>query len=470
MKIATQPDAEIPRDDITDEEKRQAIEQVLISRYFAHAPKKQRFLRLICQFNLEGKGKKLNEYLIGHEVFDRDSSYNPATDPIVRVGAHAVREKLTLYYQKEGAADEIRIEIPVGSYEAVFIRQTRPEENGQPGLVLAGGKELDQPSKSLPPTLVSDKNRPASSKLIYGFLALLIVMPMASAMVLWFKNQDLNRRIDSHENRFSSLRSSVAPVWQPFLRSNQPTLLVLSNPIVHRAANPADPDALTRKGITLTPEQTEIMTSAAGNRLPLREDKPLQLIPAFNMYTGIGEALGVYRISNLLHSTGKNTIIKQSRSISADDLKSYNVILLGSIYSNQWSKPMSVKENFIYTPRSSIENLNPQPGEEREYRALFNQGTGELINDYALITVTQGVSSDKMVMVLAGIFSEGTEAAAEFVTDPTHLNELNRELTRLGGKKGPPQNYQALLKVYVENSYPTRISLLTFRELHQTNE
>src|SRR5262249_55917888 len=69
-----------------------------------------------------GRGAELNEYLIGREVFDRDDSYNPATDPIVRVGAHGVREKLALYYQKEGVEDEFRIEIPVGSYEPIFIR------------------------------------------------------------------------------------------------------------------------------------------------------------------------------------------------------------------------------------------------------------------------------------------------------------------------------------------------------------
>jgi hypothetical protein len=68
-------------------------------------------------------------------------------------------------------------------------------------------------------------------------------------------------------------------------------------------------------------------------------------------------------------------------------------------------------------------------------------------------------------MVLAGIYSEGTEAAAEYVTNSNHLSELNRELQKLGGGKATPQYYQALLKVGVENSFPTRIELLTIREL-----
>ena len=68
-------------------------------------------------------------------------------------------------------------------------------------------------------------------------------------------------------------------------------------------------------------------------------------------------------------------------------------------------------------------------------------------------------------MGLAGIYSEGTEAASEFVTNASYLDELNRRLKELGGQSGAPKYYQALLKVRVENSFPTKVSLITVREL-----
>src|SRR5262249_61780966 len=114
---------------------------VLNSKHFAHAPMKQKFLRLTCDFHLNGRGPDLNEYLIGREVFGRDDSYNPATDPIVRVGAHGVREKLSLYYQKEGADDEIRIEIPIGSYEPFFIRSGQAQAP-EAAMVLSADAEV----------------------------------------------------------------------------------------------------------------------------------------------------------------------------------------------------------------------------------------------------------------------------------------------------------------------------------------
>src|SRR5262245_1207806 len=101
----------------------QVLSRVLRSKYFVNAPKKQKFLRLICDFYLNGRAGELNEYLIGREVFDRDEGYNPASDPIVRVGAHDIRKKLELYYQREGVNDELKLEIPIGSYEPIFIRK-----------------------------------------------------------------------------------------------------------------------------------------------------------------------------------------------------------------------------------------------------------------------------------------------------------------------------------------------------------
>src|SRR5262249_16548866 len=178
----------------------------------------------------------------------------------------------------------------------------------------------------------------------------------------------------------------------------------------------------------------------------LKQDKPLQLIPAFNMYTGIGEAIGIYRISSLLQSAGEQTLLKQSRSIGPEDLRDHDIVLLGSVYSNQWSKPLSIKENFLYTTRATIENLAPAPGEQNEYKATFDELSGTLLEDYALITVTPGVTGERTVMVLAGIYSEGTEAAAEFVTNASYLNELNQRLLQLGAQAGPPRYYQALLK------------------------
>src|SRR5215475_15277133 len=112
----------------TAEEVRQLLERILCSRHFSNAPKKQKFLQLICEAYLDGRATELNEYLIGYEVFDRNESYDPALDSIVRVGAHEVRKKLERYYKSEGKNDEILLEIAAGSYIPIFTRLKQAPE------------------------------------------------------------------------------------------------------------------------------------------------------------------------------------------------------------------------------------------------------------------------------------------------------------------------------------------------------
>src|SRR5690349_1200505 len=98
MSTRTAPDASPP---VEPAEVRQALERILSSRYFVNAHKKKAFLQLICDLYLDGRAHEVNEYRLGFEVFDRESSYSPSADPIVRVVAHEIRKKLDLYYLNE---------------------------------------------------------------------------------------------------------------------------------------------------------------------------------------------------------------------------------------------------------------------------------------------------------------------------------------------------------------------------------
>ncbi|WP_321474927.1 tetratricopeptide repeat protein [uncultured Paludibaculum sp.] len=93
-----------------------------------------RLLRFVVKHSLAGQAADLKEYLLGVEVFDRTSAFDPRTDPIVRVEARRLRAKLKAYYEGEGLEDDLIIEIPTGCYAAVFrtrgeARPEAPEDN-----------------------------------------------------------------------------------------------------------------------------------------------------------------------------------------------------------------------------------------------------------------------------------------------------------------------------------------------------
>jgi hypothetical protein len=98
---------------------REALRGILDSGPFRNTRQCQALLTYIIEHSLTGEGDLLRERVIGTEALGRHRDYDPGDDPIVRVRAAEVRRRLAQYYQG-GTDNQIRIEIPPGSYRAVF--------------------------------------------------------------------------------------------------------------------------------------------------------------------------------------------------------------------------------------------------------------------------------------------------------------------------------------------------------------
>jgi serine/threonine-protein kinase len=99
---------------------RQHLDRILGSATFRQVDRLKRFLSFIVLETLDGHGDRLKEYVIGVQVFDKESSFDPRADPIVRVQARRLRARLARYYREEGGADGLVIELPKGGYTPVF--------------------------------------------------------------------------------------------------------------------------------------------------------------------------------------------------------------------------------------------------------------------------------------------------------------------------------------------------------------
>jgi adenylate cyclase len=93
-----------------------ALERMLRSRCFAHASRASDFLRFVVEKTLAGEGARLKGYTIAIHVFGRPAEFNAKTDPLVRVEALRLRQRLTEYYAGEGSAEQVRIDLPRGGY------------------------------------------------------------------------------------------------------------------------------------------------------------------------------------------------------------------------------------------------------------------------------------------------------------------------------------------------------------------
>lgn len=470
MEIQT---AQQKASDIGAEDVHQSLEKILASKHFVNAHKKKKFLRIICDFYLQGRAHELNEYILGYDVFGRDSSYNPSADPIVRVFAHEIRKKLEIYYRGEGANDPIHLEIPAGSYQPVFTRYL-PEP-----VAAFAESGLQEESKA-----VAESAGQYRSPLVIGLgvaALCLAIVSVTLALYYWQLRQQVSEFAIVADYR------EYGEVWSPFLSGNNPPLVILSNPPVLRVVNPSDPEPLTKDSITLTPESVKALEgkfvtnpevsikesdSLATNQPESVKDKTViernqapRLILSTTAYTGLGEAIGLHYLTDFFRKSNRSILLKQSRTLSAEDLKNHNVILLGGMWVNEWSNKLTRTEDFAFTGRATIENRNPRSGEEREYIPQFDRLTGNLITDYALITVKPNISNANQVMMLAGIYSQGTEAAAEYVTNKNYLTSLIQRVRQLNKSGERPHYFQVLLKVGVENGIPTTISVVALHEL-----
>jgi len=105
-------------DTISLYEKREALKRLLQSRHFSKTKRVSRFLEFVCEQAFLGNSEKLNEYLIGVEIYERGQEFDPQQDAIVRVQAHEIRCRLKEYYQEESKEDPLRLDLPVGHSRA----------------------------------------------------------------------------------------------------------------------------------------------------------------------------------------------------------------------------------------------------------------------------------------------------------------------------------------------------------------
>src|SRR5215469_16103853 len=73
---------------------RAEIERILASAAFADAERASNFLRFVVERKLEGRAGEIKEFVIAVEVLGRTSSFDSKTDPIVRVEAGRLRDRL----------------------------------------------------------------------------------------------------------------------------------------------------------------------------------------------------------------------------------------------------------------------------------------------------------------------------------------------------------------------------------------
>src|SRR2546430_2761787 len=98
------------------DEAKSELAAVLSSETFLRSVRMSRLLNYLCTKCFSGQASDIKEYNIAVDLLGRPPGFDPSENAIARVEVHRLRKKLREYYETEGAARAIRIEIPTGSY------------------------------------------------------------------------------------------------------------------------------------------------------------------------------------------------------------------------------------------------------------------------------------------------------------------------------------------------------------------
>ncbi len=418
-------------------EKKEELRRVLASKHFTNAPKRSRFLEFATEQTLLGNGEKLNEYLIGVEVYGRGPEFNPQSDPIVRVQAHDIRRALRKYYEHEGRSDWLRIELPPGHYVPAFVKITTDYEA---------------------PALTPESSAPRKPRLAYtGFIA-----GLAAACVLlgFFLLRERSRNRALMERALPGLPEGLAWFWKPFLPPAEAPIIVIPNHPLLRAAHEGDSPQTRAHGHEIPKDELPEFRDT----IHFRELRRFIFVPSMTDFTSVGETMGLSSLFALFSRTGQNPRVLQSRLVTFEEIKSGNAILLGG--NQPWSGRVYLNPEGFRFQAGRIFNKNPRPGEKELYAPEFDPITNSLIRDYALVLMLPNEKKDNRVLLIYGIYTQGSQAAMEYVTSPERLPELRQALVNIApDHKTAPPYFQALLQTTVENSIPGKASLVAVRQV-----
>jgi hypothetical protein len=442
----------------TPEEKQHQLEKILSNHVFHGAETLKSFLRFVVKKSLEGQESELKEYTIATEVFGRSENYDPRIDSLVRVQAARLRSKLEEYYASDGDGDKVLIHLPKGHYVPAFA-YVHPEVR----------KELPEPEAARKSVLPLDALTSARKEFLGKlpqvlFFGLAVICLFLAALAYRYHIEAKEARQYLVSNRIElGLINEVSPLWGDFLNNRSPLLIAYSNAVFK--GNLVD-------GLKywVPPE------SPAPVLLPAPMSRSAQNPATTDVYTGVGEVMGVYFLGSLFWKTGTPFRVERSLLLNWETVKAQNLVFLGGPVENLLLRRLPQEQDFVYKPdrvenglpKFVVLNRKPQSGEQGSYAPVIEGASHSTVTeDYALISMLRGLDPNRRLLILSGITTLGTQACAEYVTKPEYVRELIKQLNISGQASKPklPSYYQVLLKVKINDSVPVQTSYVTHHVL-----
>ncbi len=396
--VAALPDAE-------KKAVQEQLERLLSNPHFSQSRRFPSFLRFVIDQTLLGRPELLKERTLGIEIFGRDADYDTASDPIVRVTATEIRKRIAQYYQEPGHETELRLSLPSGSYVPQFHWPLNPKQNGSTEMAAVVTPAPPVEAWKTPIAEVPLRLRlwrPATVIALVAFLALL----GGGAVFLWHSAQ----------------RTPFDFFWGPVVNTNEPVLFCVAD----QSAYPV----------------IALRDAADPSRKTLLKDDLTAIV--------IDDVMPVVRVAALLQFNGKKFSVKGEGVTDLMDLRGGPTVLIGA-FDNAWTLRLtgSLRYHFANDPAMTEFRIVDSTNADHPAWVVnrMQQMTTNNYRDYAIVARFTDSTTGKLAVVVAGVARGGTRVAAEYLTDPAELVQLERAA---GGKK----NMEVVLSTRIIDGEP----------------
>ena len=366
-----------------------------------------RLLRYLAERAREEPGENIKEFRIATEVLGRGEDFDSRTDSVVRVTTARLRAKLDEYYAGEGASDTIRLHVPKGHYRLMALPAPPPPPSAPPV------------AQSRPP--VAPWVRVAA---LAGVAALLAAASYQAGS-------------RSGPPRQPPPEPELARFWSELGGPEKRIRVVYSN-VPH--------------GVTSYGRLAAVQDPESG----VQDD----------WHTGVGEVEAAMRLAKLSAGLELDLELKRALLVDWDEVLGVNVVYLGGPGANPQVAELGKEANFVFEAQPAedggsqfvIRNRSPRSGERSVYAAEM-----PLEKDYAVVRLTRGFRSDRWILLLAGITTFGTAAAAEFVSDADLLESSRLALGR--DLSDPVAPFECVVELGLKENVPFETRVTACRPL-----
>jgi hypothetical protein len=404
----------------------QALNRLAESSTFRRSELLKKLVRYLCEAELQGRRRDLEEYLIARNALGRPADFSPGTDSSVRTRVHALRQKLSEYYSSEGAAEEIQIELPKGSYIPSFVLR-------------------DEPPRPEPPP--ATPGNPAA-RTAPGWLWMLAGFGAAAvfAAIIWTSGYiELSGK--------ARTPAVLLDFWAPMLHGTRPVAICVAQPVhlwvrdFHGAPpplqNPSFPDA---------PPSSEAFRDWYIRRAGTAPPPGLVLHPSPNSPLW-GDSAGAASAARFFARLGVESEVLPEGSLRNEfPIRNRHALIFGRPEFSNLVRD-SIPPGGFTVAYQVKERRNAIAHQADPSRRFFNSWEEDREN-FGLITILRD-SAERMSIVFCGITSDGALAGMEYLATANEVAALKERFRKEGYSTWPPR-FQVVVKTTSSIGYPMR--------------